>query len=93
MRRPCRAQKFAHPGEVLRFNVAGQQAVVADEVEVLGQDVQQESVDESVVVKGHGLLPTGPFDLVALLLNVTLRSSQAISRQLEMATRCVWRER
>src|SRR3954466_2857834 len=45
------------PGDVGGPLVAGEQAVVADAVEAVGQDVQQEAADELVRRERHGLDP------------------------------------
>src|SRR3954452_3168485 len=45
------------PGDVGDPRSAGEEAVVADAVEAVGQDVKQEAADELVRREGHGLDP------------------------------------
>ena len=63
-RRRRHGQQFASQGDALRAIAVGEQAVVADAMEALGQDVQQEAPDELVAVQGHRLPAVGPLDLV-----------------------------
>src|SRR5215212_6641124 len=55
-----RGEQSPDPGDVGRPGAAGEQAVVADAVEAVGQDVQQEAADELVRREGHGLDPGAP---------------------------------
>ena len=52
-----RGEQVPDPGDVDGPRSAGEQAVVADAVEVVGQDMQQEAADELVRREGHGLDP------------------------------------
>ena len=47
---------------------AGQQAIVADAVEALWQDVHQETTDELVGIERHGFVSVGAFDPIILPL-------------------------
>ena len=44
-RRRCHGQQLARPGDGLGAVAVGEQAVMPDAMEALGQDVQQESAD------------------------------------------------
>src|SRR3954454_14674526 len=52
-----RGEQAPDPGDVGGPRSAGEQAVVADAVEAVGQDVKQEAADELVCWQGHGLDP------------------------------------
>jgi hypothetical protein len=59
-------EKLARPREVLLANAAGQEAVVTDAVEALGQDVDEEAADELGDLKGHRRVAARPLDPVVL---------------------------
>jgi hypothetical protein len=63
----------------------GEQAIVADAVEALGQDVHQEAADELVGGQRHGLGSARSIE--SLYLNVTPLWLASRRRWLEMATR------
>ncbi len=51
----CRdAEQLADPGEVLDAPAIGEQAIMADAVEALGQDVNKKASDELRYRQGHG---------------------------------------
>src|SRR3954470_22086470 len=50
-------EQVPDPGDVDGPRSAGEQAVVADAVEAVGQDMPQEAADELVRREGHGLDP------------------------------------
>src|SRR5674476_571700 len=54
--------------DIVSTGGAGEQAVVADAVEALGQDVDQEAADELVGRQRHGRVPTWSLDPVILPL-------------------------
>jgi len=68
---------------------AREQAIMADTVETLGKDVQQEAADELTGLDRHDLLSFGIGAAVILVAKVTPASSNRIRRLFEMATRCV----
>ena len=82
-------EQFAGARDVVGAGGLGEQAVVADAVEAVGQDVDQEAADELVGGERHHLVAVAAFEPVVLPLKVTPLSSKAISRLLEMATRWV----
>ncbi len=47
---------------------AGEQPVVADTMQALGQHMDQEAADELMCGQGHGLVAAGPLDPVILPL-------------------------
>jgi hypothetical protein len=56
--------------------------------------VEPKTADELVRIERHRAIPARSLDPVVFdTLQVTLRSSAAISRRLEMAARCVERDR
>ena len=67
----------------------GEQAVVADAMKALGQDVEQEAADELVGGQRHALLPVGTGAAVVLVAERHPASSKRRSLAFEIATRCV----
>src|SRR6201996_7920685 len=61
-----RREQLAHPGDVTRAGAAGQQAVVANAVEAVRQDVNEEAGNELGNGKRHRLLAIATFDPVIL---------------------------
>ena len=59
-RRRGDTEQFAGRGDVLGAVAVGEEPVVADAVEALGQHVHQEPADELVRVKRHRLPAAGP---------------------------------
>jgi hypothetical protein len=64
----CRrhVEQVARPGDVVGARTAGEQAVVADAVEALRQDMDQESADELGGGECHDLLAITPFGTIVL---------------------------
>ena len=62
----ARSEQFACAGDVGGTVAVGEQAVVADAVEALGQHVDQEAADELVSGERHGLPPVRSVDAVIL---------------------------
>ena len=87
----CPGDELARAGELLGTCVApvGEQAVVPDAVEALGQHVHQEAPDKLVRVKPHRLPAAWAVDAIVLARNAMLVLSAATRRRFEMATRCV----
>src|SRR3989442_4918878 len=56
------SEQFAGAGDVVGAGGLGQQAVVADAVEALGQDVDEESADELVCGECHLLVSISALD-------------------------------
>ncbi len=50
------AEQLAGTGDVLGASGVGEEAIVADAVEALGQDVDEEAADELGYRQGHGLV-------------------------------------
>src|SRR6266403_5656333 len=63
-----RSEQFAGARDVVGAGGLGQQAVVADAVEALRQDVNEESADELVCGKCHLLVSISALDSVVLPL-------------------------
>lgn len=68
---------------------AGEEAVVADAVEPLGQDVEQEAPDELIGIERHHAIPCLPIAAVILVAEGDAALVELISRLFEMATRWV----
>src|SRR5262249_31985249 len=62
------SEQFASTRDVVGAGGFGQQAVVADAMEALGQDVDEESADELVCGECHALVPISALDTVVLPL-------------------------
>src|SRR5262249_36920656 len=62
------SEQFAGPCDVVGAGGLGQQAVVADAEEALGQDVDEESADELVCGECHALVSISALDTVVLPL-------------------------
>lgn len=62
----CNLQQSAGQPDALPARATGKQAIVADAVEALRQDVDQEAADELVGTKRHDLLPAGAAAAVIL---------------------------
>ena len=60
----ARGAAGAGAGDVAGASAGDEEAVVADAVEALGQDVDEEAVDELVGGQGHDLLPVASFGSV-----------------------------
>jgi hypothetical protein len=60
--------EFAGAGDVLGTRAAGEEAVVADAVEAMRQDVDEEAADELVGCEGHDLLPFATLGAIVLPL-------------------------
>lgn len=73
------AEQVAAVGELLRPVAIAEKAVVADAMEALGQDVQQEAANELVGRNGHDLLPIAvPVVLPAETHGVVLDVDEAV---------------
>ena len=83
------AEQLAGAGDVLGAPAVGEQAVVADAVEAVGQDVDEEAADELVARQRHDLVPLASLGAVVLPPEGDAASSRAMSRLLAMATRWV----
>jgi hypothetical protein len=59
-------EQLAHPGDVMRADAAGQQAVVANAMEAARQDVNEKAADELGDGKRHRLLAIAPLDPIIL---------------------------
>ena len=64
--RLCNGEQLARLGDVVGAGAAGEQAVVADAVEALRQDVDQESADELVGGERHDLLAVATLGAIVL---------------------------
>ena len=62
----CNGEQLARAGDVVGAGAAGEQAVVADAVEALRQDVDQEAADELVGGERHDLLAIATLDAIVL---------------------------
>src|SRR5215831_13599469 len=71
----CRSDQLASAGELLgaRVTAIGEQAVVPDAVEALGQHVHEEPANELARLQRHGCVAVRAFEAVVLYLNVTPR--------------------
>jgi hypothetical protein len=58
-------QELARPRDRLGAVGAGEQAIVADAMEALGQHVDEEAADELACIERHRRIPAGAFDPVA----------------------------
>ena len=67
----------------------GEQPVVTDAMQALGQHMDQEAADELMCGQRHGLVAVGPLDPVILPLEGDAGLVSEISRLLAMATRWV----
>ena len=66
-RRRCgHGKQRTHPAEVVRACIAGEKPIMADAVQPLWQDMDQEAADELVGIERHGLVAAGTFDPVVL---------------------------
>jgi len=65
-RRRCQSQEFTRSRDRLGAVRAGEQAVVADAMETLGQHVDEEPTDELAGVERHRRISAGAFDPVVL---------------------------
>src|ERR1700730_4014892 len=63
-----RRDQLADARDVAGAGLAGEEAVVADAVEALRQDVHQEAADELEGIERHLLVPLGAFEAVILPL-------------------------
>src|ERR1700693_5733679 len=69
LRRACRkAEQFTGACDVGAARAAGEQAIVTDAVEAVGQHVAEEAADELGRRERHGLEALGPFDAIVLPL-------------------------
>ena len=59
-------EQVPDPGDIGRSVAVSEEAVVADAVLALGQDMDQEPADELVCLQGHGCVPPGTVDAVVL---------------------------
>ena len=59
-------EQAAHPGDVVGARATGEQAIVADAVEALRQDVDQEAADELGGGECHDLLALATFGTIVL---------------------------
>src|SRR5215472_11051634 len=64
-----RSDQLASAGDLFgrRVTAIGEQAVVPDAVEALGQDVHEEPPNELARLKRHGFVPVWAFDAVVLV--------------------------
>src|SRR5215510_11220417 len=65
----CRSDQFASAGELLGAGAStiGEQAVVPDAVEALGQDVHEEPANELARLQRHGFVLVRAFEAVVLV--------------------------
>ena len=61
-------EQLAGACDVVGAGGLGEQAVVADAVQALGQDVDEEAADELVCCERHHLVAIGAFDPIVLVL-------------------------
>jgi hypothetical protein len=61
-------KQLARPSDVGGAIAVGEQSIVADAVQTLGQHVRQEAPNELVGWQRHGLIPVRPLDPVILPL-------------------------
>ena len=62
----CEGEQLASAGDVVAAGGFGQQAIVADAVEALRQDMDEEAADELADSERHQLVPMVAFDPVVL---------------------------
>ena len=62
----CNGEQLARMGDVVGARAAGEQAVVADAVEAVRQDVDQESADELIGGECHDLLALATIGTIVL---------------------------
>jgi hypothetical protein len=62
----CNGEQFTRSGDVVGARAAGEQAVVADAVEAVRQDVDQEAADELGGSKCHDLLAVATIGAIVL---------------------------
>ena len=60
-------EQFPGSGDQAHAVAIGEQAVMADALEALGQHVHQETPDELMRRERHGLVPAGAFDPIVLV--------------------------
>ena len=60
------AEQLSHPRQVLGAGAVGEEALMADAMETLRQDVEEEAADELVGIERHDLLPVAAFGPVVL---------------------------
>ena len=82
-------QKLASGGDVVLAVGVGEKAIVADAMKARGQHVQQEAAHELVGLQGHGFVARAPVFAVVLPAEGDAAIVQAMSRELEIATRWV----
>ena len=82
-------EQFAGARDVVGALAAGEQAVVADAVEAVGQHVDQEAADELAGGERHHLVALAALGAIVLPFEGDAVVVEAISRRLEMATRWV----
>jgi len=61
-------EQLASACDVIGAGGLGEQAVVADAVEALGQDMDEEAADELLCCERHHLVAVGAFDPIVLVL-------------------------
>src|SRR5215472_13915996 len=83
------AEQFTPPCDVGGAIAVGEQSIVADAVQALGQHVHQKAPNELVSCQRHGLIAQAPRSANPSNMKVTPVWSAEISRRLEMATRWV----
>jgi len=89
-RRWGEVQELAHGFHGFGAIGAGEQAVVADTVETLGEEVAEEAADELADVERHSRVTAGSLDSIVLdLERDALLALNAIRRRFEIATRWV----
>ena len=65
-------EQLAGTFDVVGASSLGEQAVVADAVQALGQDVDEEAADELVCCERHHLVAIGAFDPIVLVFEADI---------------------
>src|SRR5262249_21419863 len=79
----CRSDELASASEFVGALGAaiGEQAIVPDSVEALGQDVQEEPANEIAGLERHGCVALGALDTIVLVFDVFERHAAFIGRE------------
>src|SRR3974390_1601223 len=81
-------EQCSRPRNIIGASGFGEQAVMADAVEAVGENVHQEAANELVGCERHHLVAGRSFGAIVFVLKADAASA-AISRRLEMATQWV----
>ncbi len=82
-------EQAAREGDIVGARAIGEEAVMANAVKAVGQNVEQEAADEFIAVERHEAVAVLTFAPIILPFEGDAPASKATSRLLAMATRWV----